>query len=108
MIIDIVSSRIRPVPCKTNSSIQDIMKKCIGCQVVLDACGPTVDDEYLNAARKLDIQTMVNKKVLEYTLYPSFTNHSHNIVKPSGLKPKRHYERFTGYQQKKTKNRKVK
>jgi len=108
MIIDIVSSRIRPVPCKTNSSIQDIMKKCIGCQIVLDACGPTVDDEYLNAARKLDIQTMINKKVLEYMSYPSLINHSHDIAKPSGLKPKKHYERFAGYQQKKTKNRKVK
>ena len=105
MIIDIVSSRIRPVPCKTTSSIQDVMKKCMACQIVLDACGPTVDDEYLNAARKLE---MVNKKVLEYMSYPSWINHSHDIAKPSGLKPKRHYERFTGYQQKKTKNRKVK
>ena len=81
------------------------MKKCMACQIVLDACGPTVDDEYLNAARKLE---MVNKKVLEYMSYPSWINHSHDIAKPSGLKPKRHYERFTGYQQKKTKNRKVK
>lgn len=105
MIIDIVSSRIRPVPCKTTSSIQDVMNKCMACQIVLDACGPTVDDEYLNAARKLE---MVNKKVLEYMSYPSWINHSHDIAKPSGLKPKRHYERFTGYQQKKTKNRKVK